>query len=189
MTELSPNGGSQAPRHRSKRRRFVSLGGVLTSLGAVSLGTFVALLSVGGTYALWNDESELEGTAITSGILELVVVGTLDSSHWSMLLPGERHVQFVVVENTGNIPLELSALAAQPEGELGSFEVRLELVDAVGGCTYPSPGLDDFGSTVALGVLAPGSFSHLCVDVTLSATALPGDGALFALTLTADQES
>lgn len=179
----------RTPRHRASTRRRVSLKGTLTSLVAVTTGTCVALAGVGGTYAVWNGEGQIDPTTISSGILDLDVTGSLDSSQWSTLLPGEHHVQFVVVENTGNIPLELSALATQTGGDSGSFELRLELVDDSSSCTSPILGADALGATVGLGTMLPSAVSHLCVDVTLSATALPGDDAALAVALTADQES
>lgn len=187
MPELSPHTDRRTPRHRALRRPRVSLKGLVTSLCAVSAGTFAAVLGVGGTYALWNDASAIDGTVITSGILNLDVSGSLDSAHWSKLLPGEHHVQHVAVENTGNIPLDLSALAAQTGGDVGSFELRLQLVGTADACGSPIGGADALGGMVGLGVLAPASVVHLCVDVTLSATALPGDDAGFSLTLTGGQ--
>ena len=174
------------PAHRAPRRH-VSLRGVVTSLCAVTAGTFVALLSAGGTYALWNDDAAMSGTVITAGILDLEVNGTLASSHWTNLLPGEHHVQFVEVENTGNIPLDLSALPAQTGGQLGSFELRLELVDDGDACSAVIGGADSLGDTVGLGIMPPASVSRLCVDVTLSVTGQPGHEADFSLTLTGGQ--
>ncbi|HRN30029.1 MAG TPA: TasA family protein, partial [Terrimesophilobacter sp.] len=125
---------TRQPAHRPPRHR-VSLGGVFTSLCAVAAGTFAAVLSAGGTYALWNDDASIEASEITSGILDLSVTGTLDSTHWSKLLPGEHHVQYVVVANTGNIPLDLSALSSQTGGDVGSFELRLEVVGETDACS------------------------------------------------------
>lgn len=176
------------PAHRAPRRR-VSLGGVFTSLCAVTIGTFAAVLSVGGTYALWNDDASISGSEITSGVLDVSVTGSIDSTHWSKLLPGEHHVQYVVVTNTGNVPLDLSALTAQTDGDVGSFELRLELIDDGDACSSPIPGADALGSNVGLGIMAPADVAHLCLDVTLSGTAQPGDDADFSLTLTADQET
>lgn len=187
MPRKLSDASKRQPAHRAPRRR-VSLRGVFTSLGAVTVGTFAAVLSAGGTYALWNAEAPLEATEITSGILNMSVTGSLDSSHWSKLLPGEHHVQFVVVTNTGNIPVDLSALSAQTDGDSGSFELRLELVDEADACSSPISGADALGSTVGLGIMAPGAVSHLCLDVTLSGTALPGHDADFSLTLTAGQQ-
>lgn len=187
MPELRPHTDRRAPRHRAMRRRRVSVKGMVTSLCAVSAGTFAAVLGAGGTYALWNDASPIDGTVIMSGILDLDVTGGLDSTHWSKLLPGERHVQYVEVENTGNVPLDLSVLGAQIDGDVGSFELRFQLVDEADACSSPIGGADALGSTVGLGVLAPASGARLCVDVTLSATALPGDDADFSMTLTSGQ--
>ncbi|MBX3094476.1 MAG: SipW-dependent-type signal peptide-containing protein [Cryobacterium sp.] len=184
---LSVGAPQRQPAHRAPRRR-VSLRGVFTSLCAVTVGIFAAVLSAGGTYALWNDDTAIDGPVVTSGVLDVELSGVLESTHWSKLLPGERHVQFVVVTNTGNIPIDLSALSAQTSGDPGSFELRLELVGEADACSSPIPGADALGSTVGLGIMAPGEVSHLCVDVTLSATALPGDDADFSLTLTAGQE-
>lgn len=187
MPELSPHTDRRMPRHRALRRRVVSLKGVVTSLCAVSAGTFAAVLGAGGTYALWNDAAAVDGTVITSGVLDLDVTGSIESAHWSKLLPGEHHVQYVTVENTGNIPLDLSALAAQTDGDVGSFELRLQLVGEADTCSSPIGGADALGSTVGLGVMAPASVARLCVDVTLSTTALPGDDADFSMTLTGGQ--
>lgn len=161
---------------------------MVTSLCAVTAASITGVLSAGGTYALWTDDAGMSGTVITSGILDLEVTGSLDSLHWSTLLPGEHHVQFVSVQNTGNIPLDLSALAAQSGGDVGSFELRLELVDDQDACSSPIPGADSLGDTVGLGIMAPGSVAHLCVDVSLSGSALPADDAVFSLSLTANQE-
>lgn len=169
--------------------RRSTLRGAFTSLVAVTAGTGAALFGTGGTYAVWNAEAAIEAPTVTSGVLDLEVSGALDSAHWSKLLPGEHDVQFVVVENTGNIALDLSVLTAQIAGDAGSFEVRLELVGEADSCSTPIGGADALGSTVSLGMMAPAEVSHLCLDVTLSETALPGDDADFSLTLTADQES
>ena len=186
--DSSVDAPARRPAHRAKRRR-VSVRSVVTSLCAVTAATFTGVLSAGGTYALWNADTSFEGPSVTSGVLDLKVTGDLDSLHWSALVPGEHHVQFVTVQNTGSIPLDLSALAAQSGGDVGSFELRLELVDDEDACSSPIPGDDSLGDTVALGIMAPGAAAHLCVDVSLSAVALPGDDAVFSLALTADQES
>src|SRR5690554_5165764 len=113
MPESIRHSARPAPRSRAPRRRRAGLRGALTSLGVVCIGVLAGVLSAGGTYALWGDDASITGATITSGILDLDVLGTVDSAHWSKLLPGEHHVQFVTVENTGNIPLALSALATQ----------------------------------------------------------------------------
>lgn len=184
---MQPRALRRPPRHRALARRRVSLKGAFASLVAVAAGTCVALVGTGGTYALWAGETEIDAVTISSGILDLEVTGTLDSAHWSKLLPGEHLVQYVAVENTGNIPLDLSVLTAQTDGDAGAFEVRLELVGEADACPTPVGGPDALGATVPLSTLPPSAVARLCVDVSLSSSALPGQDADFALTLTADQ--
>src|SRR5690606_24428639 len=141
----------RSPRHRGKRQRYGGLKGVLTSLCAVPLGSFAAILATAGTYATWNDASAIVGTTITSGRREHTVTGDISSTHWSKLLPGEHHVQFISIENTGNIPLQLSVLSAQSGGDAGSFELRLELVGQSQSCGSSVLGANALGNMVVLG--------------------------------------
>ena len=187
MQVLSCDASERPPCRRASSRRGVSLARAFTSLVAATAGIFLALLGTGGTYALWSGEESLEGSTVTSGILDLDVLGTVDSAHWSKLLPGEHHVQFVTVENTGNIPHALSALATQDDGDDGSFELRLELVASDETCATPIAGTDALGTQVGLGTILASETAHLCIDVTLSSSALPGHDAEFELELTADQ--
>lgn len=187
MPRVSRTASVRSPRHRALRGRRLSLSGAFSSLVAVTAGAVVALLGTGATYALWKGEAPLDATTITSGILDLEVTGAIDSAHWSALLPGEHHVQFVTVENTGNIPIDLSALATQTGGDSGSFELRLELVADAASCPSSIGGVDALGTPVPLGAIQASVVARLCVDVSLSSTALPGHDAVFALSLTADQ--
>lgn len=189
MPESIRQSARPAPRFRAPRRRRAGLRGALTSLCVVCIGVLAGVLSAGGTYALWGDDASIMGATITSGILDLDVSGSPDSAHWSKLLPGEHHVQFVTVENTGNIPLALSGLAAQSGGDSGSFEVRLELVSGAADCSPQLSGADALGNPVTLGTMPAASVARLCVDVSLADSALPGHEAQFSLTLTADQGS
>ncbi len=164
------------PAHRagtSKRGRFVTLSGILTSTAIIGSGAFLGLTSVGGTYAFWDGSSNVGAPVVGSGDMALAVgvAGsesasyTIPSTAWSSLLPGESVRQQVSVKVNNNPSRISSALVitttdAVPTG----FELRVQKGACPGAALAGTP-LST--SELSFGTWGPAETSAMCVQVTL----------------------
>ncbi|WP_167041679.1 TasA family protein [Salinibacterium sp. ZJ454] len=168
-------------------------------LAAAATGLVVALIPVGGTYALWNDVETVSPGTITSGSMTLTVdTPTLNASAWSNLLPGQSAAQAFSVTSTGTVAASLAAsVAVTAPAPLIASHMILRLTPVAtsaacrpglaGGVTAPLTG---FSSVVAADLPA-NSTSVLCAEVLLNAGApidVQGQTAAFGITLTATQK-
>jgi hypothetical protein len=170
-----------ATRHRGVGR--LRLAGLLLVL------LVAALAGVNGTYALWRDS-----TTIDLGAVETATAGL--SARWDSgstrpdarnLLPGERARQTLTVQNTGDVPLELSASL---ETARTGLEIRLQR-SAAGApltsaalTTQPASVPDAAGSAV---ILSPGATATLTAEVTATAALAPGASLDYSLIIEGTQ--
>lgn len=86
---------------------------------------FAGLSTAGGTYAFWNDRAGADAGTLSSGTaaLEARWVSARDEVEPRDLLPGEVARRSLAVENTGDVPLSLSATTS---GGLPGLEISLE---------------------------------------------------------------
>lgn len=182
MSEESP-----AARHRAARRAPIR--GMLTVASTVAGLTFAGIATVGGSYALWQDNAPVSAGVIESGSLQLLINGqpsvNLTAAHLQKLLPGDRVTQQVTLSNTGTVAADVTAQTAMASSD---YEVRV----AGGAC--PSTALttaSTLTAPVALGLWAASEVTTVCIEVTLKPTASPasqGAQAPFTLTFTATQK-
>lgn len=183
---------SQRTRHGSSRAAATSLqrGAGRLRLGGLLLVLLVAALaSVNGTYALWRDS-----TTIDLGTVETATAGI--SARWDSggtrpdaknLLPGERVRQTLTVQNTGDVPLELSASL---ENARTGLEIRLQRspagapLSSAALTTHPAPVPDATGAAV---ILAPGATATLTAEVTATASLAPGSALDYSLIIEGTQ--
>lgn len=191
-------------RHRAGARRRVPW---------IRAGLVVAVLSLvttPGTFAFWTDRSDVEGTTITTGTLDLRVddqdtVNGYAALDLEAMVPGDSVAAVLTVRNSGTAPLEYTATAtssnADGQGLAAAFEVRVTGSAAVAGSaprrTCAGAVLAGTGSTLSAGLvsagrlLAAGAAESLCVEVTLPADApasLQGSTTDVSLAFTATSE-
>ncbi|MET1044224.1 MAG: TasA family protein [Microbacteriaceae bacterium] len=168
-------------------------------LAAAATAVVVALIPVGGTYALWNDVETVSPGTITSGSMALTVsTPTLTASAWSNLLPGQSAAQSFSVTNTGTVAASLAAsVAVSAPAPLIASHMTLRLTPVAtaaacgpsltGGVTAP---LTTYSSVIAA-ALPANSTKVICAEVLLNTNApiaVQGQSAAFGITLTATQK-
>ena len=97
-------------------------------LGLAALGLVLVLAGLstaGGTYAFWTDRAGADAGTLSTGTaaLEARWVSARDEVEPRDLLPGEVARRSLAVENTGDVPLSLSATTS---GGLPGLEISLE---------------------------------------------------------------
>ena len=172
---------------------------ILVATGGVALAMSVALVGTGTTYALWNDETSVNASTVTSGSTSLSLNGTTDYAiplDLTKIGPGQSVWTPLTVLNTGTTPLSAvvssTTVIAQTNGLADNLAVTLTpaatCVAALGGgVTAP---LASFATTSAPYALAIGETVQLCLEVTMNADAPPsvqGGAANFSLTFDAVQ--
>lgn len=168
------------PRLRD-RSPVVSLRNVAKTALALAAAIFVAVSITGGSYALWSDGKTADAGTIAAGSASLSITESLNLSLWSNLTPSESVRQSFTVTNTGAVPMSLQGSATRANS---SIEVRL----ATGVC--PGTPLTSTQATVsptALGTLAVGATTSVCLEVTLAAAAAPGATSSFSVTVDGTQ--
>lgn len=123
MLSATRHRDAHAPR-TGRRRVLGSVSPAQRLLSAViaAMLLLAGLSNIGGTYAMWTDEATVEGGTITTGTASLTAQWDADDSEptWSNLLPGESADRRLTLENTGSVPMEVTATlqAAVPGIEL-----------------------------------------------------------------------
>jgi predicted ribosomally synthesized peptide with SipW-like signal peptide len=141
----------------------------------------VAVSISGGSYALWTDSRTANLGTIAAGNATLTIAQSIDSGLWSNLLPGESVRQSFTVTNTGSVPMTIEGSAS---AATSSIEIRL----AAGTC--PGTALTSPLATVsatALGSLAAGATTTVCLETRLAAAATPGASSAFTVTVSGNQ--
>ena len=165
------------------------LGTAAALFGAVAL----AVGGAGGTYAYLNDAASVSGAAGTlqAGQASLVVTGSPISL--SGFYPTLARAQAVTVQNTGDVPLQLTVSQLTSSGTAaGALRLRVASVANSAACTTAvATGVEGpLGSFPTGGVLstslAPSVTTTLCVVVTMNAdaaSATQNQSAAFTLAL------
>jgi len=168
----------RSARHRaSGHSRPLSL--VLTASG-IAAAVIGAVIVSGGTYALWSKSSTVAPATVSAGKLEFVTASSFDATQWSRLIQGESVRQSFTVTNSGDVKVALSATAVAASG----FEIRL----APGPCTTSAlTGAPATTSANALGTLAKGANTTLCLEVALTNAATAGQQVAFTVSLAGTQ--
>lgn len=161
------------PGHESSRRATMRALWIATVI--LGIATLSGVGRSEGTLAAWTDAEPVASGVVTSGHAALTLTGSLNSAGWSNLLTGESVRQSVSVTNTGTVELLLDASATPVAGA----EVRV----ARGACGAVIGGATAQSSPTALGALAAGASTTICVQVTIPATASPATSAAFTLTV------
>lgn len=184
-----------APRHhialapragwwRALARRPLAERLLLATVATIML--MAGLSSVGGTYAMWRDSADLDAGTVTTGSASLTADwnSVSDAGPWHNLLPGEYTQQRLVLANTGDVPLELSATALTVAD---GFEVRVMAeagegtrlsTSALGAAAEP---LSATGATGAAVVLDTGEAVDVWVEVTATDALSPGESVDFEI--------
>lgn len=184
-----------APRHhialapragwwRALARRPLAERLLLATVATIML--MAGLSSVGGTYAMWRDSADLDAGTVTTGSASLTADwnSVSDAGPWQNLLPGEDAQQSLVLANTGDVPLELSATTPTTAD---GFEVRVMAeagegtrlsTSALGAAAEP---LSATGATGAAVVLDTGEAVDVWVEVTATDALTPEESADFEI--------
>ena len=165
--------------------KLPTIRGMLVSTALVSLGAVLGISSAGGSFASWISSDNVSAGTITSGTLAITVNGStayaLSGTAWSSLLPGDVASQQVTVKNTGTTAATLTASTSSPSG---AIDVRVQS----GACAGTIAGSSSTAAPTSLaGPLAGGASMTVCIQVSLTSTAVQGQSAPFTMTFTADQ--
>jgi len=157
----------------------------------------VGVVAGGGTYALWQGDAQYDaGTVIPADLETSIRFATGDpedaTAFFGNLLPGESKTIPIVLENDGDLDVEVAAEIIAITGS--GYELRLEF-DA--GCTtsgfLSSPYLTGaalaLDTPVALGAIADGDTATLCVQVTADAGITPSSAMTFDVVIAGDSGS
>ena len=112
-----PANGAKATVVRRRDRAFLAVLGLVV--------VFAWLSTVGGTYAFWTAGATVNGGTLSTGTAELEATWSSenDEEETRNLLPGDVTHRTLTVENTGDVPLSLSATTS---GGLPGLEISLE---------------------------------------------------------------
>lgn len=162
------------------RRPLPPVRSILATASAVSVAVLVAASLSAGSYALWADGITTTAGTVSTGNTDLSVSHTFSAAAWSNMIPGETVRQPFTVTNSGTVDHALSGSAIAATG----YEVR-----AVSGAC-PAVALGGSSATaspVSLGTLASGATITVCLEVALTAAALPGSTSAFTFTVAGTQ--
>lgn len=172
---------------------------ILVATGGVALATSVALVGTGTTYALWNGETAVNASTVTSGSTSLSINGATDYAiplDLTKIGPGQSVWTPLTVLNTGTTPLSAAVssatIIAQTNGLADNLAITLTpaatcVGNLGGGVTAP---LASFTTAATPYLMAAGSTVQLCLEVTMNANApatVQGGAANFSLTFDAVQ--
>lgn len=182
----SPAGPRRTPVQQRLGERFM--------VAMIALLVLMACLaSVDDTYAMWRDSAELEAGTVTTGSASLTASWNSDSDEdtWKHLLPGESATRTVALENTGDVPLEVTVTAQtvadgfKIRAMAGACEGDQLLTPALGATAQP---LAVAGAADTAEVLYPKDEGgdetghlHACVEITASDELLPEDSVGFKI--------
>jgi len=175
-----------SPRARRRRLERIRRSGrsALGVAAAVGAALTLGVLGSGGTYALWQHDAPIIGDGLNSGTVGLEFEpATITTAHVEALnlLPLESQATAIQLRNSGTADLEITATIDDVDP---SFEVRLAIdtpsctPGALTGPAFTSP-----ETALDLGVLDGETSATLCVQITATTDALPGDGAEFQIVL------
>lgn len=105
-TALAVKSRSRRPKHRVS-----SVKRLLASAAGVTAGVVIAVSGAGATYAYLNAQTSAAGATLTSGTLGLTI-STVDSTAFTLMLPGETVQRDVTVTSTGNAPATVTVKRA-----------------------------------------------------------------------------
>ncbi|WP_345066988.1 hypothetical protein [Leifsonia kafniensis] len=149
----------------------------LSLLAAVGLATAAA----GGSYAYLNANASLSGGTVTAGTATLTL-GSVVQMSTNQLYPGQSVYGSVVVANTGNVALALTATVTGTTPLAQQLTIALRVVTSAQDCaTTPTAPAWSVGTIAApgstgLGTIAAGSSVFLCVSAALPLTTAAGQG-------------
>lgn len=134
--------------HAAPARRSLTRRAVLVAVTVLALAT--AVLGMETAYALWQDRAEVEAGPVATGTAALTAEWSSekDAADWQNLLPGDQVQRNVIVTNTGDVPLTLTASTTS-----AVFDVRL---------SEPDP------------VLGPGEDAVLHIELSATTDLVPG---------------
>lgn len=186
-------------RHRApQRRRWIWL-----TVATLVVAVVVALVGVGGTYALWNGSAATAASTVKSGTAGISVSG-LSAMNTPVLAPGTGVTGTFTVKNTGSVPLTVrvsttatrvaSATSASDATVLGEQTLRLTSVSSASACRTGLAGtsgrLAAFDTGAGYLTLPVGATGVSCVEVDLDTDApqsVAGAVTNFTLTVTGTQ--
>jgi predicted ribosomally synthesized peptide with SipW-like signal peptide len=191
---------------RRERGPFSLFGRLTTITTAIIALCAAAILTSGGTFALWNSTASVSAGTITSGTLGISVNdgSTSPITFTQMpLAPGTAGIAAVKVTNTGSIPLDLHVLSTTVGSTTNALAPQLRLgvatVTASASCTGaavpdPTTALASFSTPASPGLatLAAGVSTYLCFELKLDSAApqsVQGGTATFTITLEGNQRT
>lgn len=172
--------------------------GMLATTLAVMLGTFVAVLAAGGTYALWNDQVAISPTTISSGTVGLTVTQA-DGMNVTGLVPGAAVATTFTAANVGDVDLSVAVtsttLASQTLDLASHLSITLAPVADSAACSTAVAGgvqgaLLGFTSTTSPVLIDQHASQLYCLVASLSPSAPPevqGGTAAFVLNFEGQQ--
>lgn len=167
------------PRHRAAASR-VNLRALLGTSSALAAATVVAVGVSGGSYALWVDANAVPAGTVQSGSIGLTTASSFTAASWSNMLVGESVRQPFTVTNTGTVPVTLSATATVGS----SFAIRVAQNTCPGSDLTGTPASS---SATALGTLAAGATTTVCLQVTAVTGATSATSSAFTVAVTGAQ--
>lgn len=158
----------------------------------------VALAGTGTTYALWNGETAVDASTVTSGSTSLSINGTTDYAiplDLTRIGPGQSVWTPLTIANTGTTPLSAAvsnaSVITQSRGLADSLALTLtQATTCTAGLGGVTGQLSSFTTSATPYLLPVGSAVQLCLEISMNADApeaVQGGAANFTLAFDAVQ--
>lgn len=154
---------------------------MLATNAVFGVAILASLVVTGGTFALWNAETVVNASTVSSGTVGLTVNGTADYTiprlDATKLGPGQSVTTPLTLANTGSTPLAASVGSVSVLSQTRGMDAHLTLrLTPSATCTTGLPNgvsgaLAAFTTAASPYILAAGESLALCLEVTLDAGA------------------
>lgn len=179
------------------KRPVYTIRGVLATAGVFAGATALAVTAAGGSYALWNDGSQVNGGTISSGTSGMTINGsqsvTIDLTG-TALLPGRSVVQATPMQfvNTGVTPLNVTSTGIVFTAASASLQpyLQISLRAAVAATCTVTPEATALPASIAPVHFNVGQTVPMCLEIRLISSApasVQGSTATFTINLDAAQ--
>ncbi|MEO7146799.1 MAG: hypothetical protein ABIW81_01310 [Terrimesophilobacter sp.] len=180
----TPNTSTSLAKAR-RRLTLPSAKGMLITATMVAGAAVLGVSAAGGSFASWRVADNIAPSSVSSGSLNITVNDVssyaLDGTAWSQLIPGDVVSQQVSVKNTGTASATISASTTAPSD---AIDVRVQAGACSGTITGPS---STTTPTTLAGTMLGGDTITVCVQVSLTPSAVQNQSAPFTVVFTATQ--
>jgi hypothetical protein len=183
---------------RSSSKASKALKGLLGSAALLILVTVLALTGAGSTYAMWNGQTSVNASTVSSASTGLTVNGSatyaIPADGLSKLSPGQSILIPVTLANTGTTKLSTAftsvVISSDTKSLSSELTMRATQSSTCTASTVAGTRLASFTTTAASYAMAVGASVPVCLEIKMDVdapVAVAGSTTTFTLNLTATQ--